>query len=465
MRFLLAAFAFLFAAPAFAQFREAPESKPQMQMSFAPIVKRAVPSVVNVYSARIIKNPMAAYLDDPMLRQLLSAQGLGGMKKERIESSLGSGVIISEDGLIITNHHVIANADEVKVALSDKREYEADIVLRDERTDLAVLKLKAPGQKFQALHFADSDAVQVGDLVLAIGNPFGVGQTVTSGIISAPARSRGGISDYQFFIQTDAAINPGNSGGPLIDMAGNLVGINTSIYSRSGGSIGIGFAIPANMVKVVADSAEAGGKTVRRPWLGAALQNIDSDIAETLGLKSPAGVLVAEVTPKGPSAEAGLQTGDVIVALGSYTVDDTSSLAFRIATQPIGSSVELGVLRKGQTLKLPLKLVNAPETKPRDALTLTTETPLNGASLANLSPALAEEQNVDFNTEGVIVTGVKDGSPSERLGLKRGDIIRNINGHKVESTAGAGSAVKEPSHVWRVTIERGGKLMSTMVAN
>ncbi|MCQ3943433.1 MAG: serine protease, partial [Alphaproteobacteria bacterium] len=286
--------------PASAQERRAPANAAELTMSYAPIVKRVAPAVVNVYAARVVenRNPL---LDDPIFRRFFGQ----GIPREQVSRSLGSGVIVDAAGLVMTNNHVIEGATEIKVSLADKREFEAEIVLKDPRTDLAVLRIKDSGERFPALTFADSDDVQVGDIVLAVGNPFGVGQTVTHGIVSAVARTQVGITDYQFFIQTDAAINPGNSGGALVDSGGRLVGINTAIFSRSGGSQGIGFAIPSNMVNVVAASARSGGSAVQRPWRGAKLQLVTPDIAESLGIKRPHGALVAGISANGPAARAG----------------------------------------------------------------------------------------------------------------------------------------------------------------
>src|ERR1700761_8408787 len=275
----------LMAAPALAQDRRLPASPADLMLSYAPIVQRVQPAVVNVYAAKVVqnRNPL---LDDPIFRRFF---GFSGNAPEQVQRSLGSGVMVDPSGLVATNVHVIEGADQVKVSLSDKREFEAEIVLKDPRSDLAGLRLKDTHEKFPTLDFANSDEPMVGDVVL--GNPCGVGQTVTHGIISALARTQVGITDYQFFIQTDAPINPGNSGGALVDMTGKLAGINTAIFSRSGGSQGIGFAIPANMVRVVVASAKSGGKEVKRPWLGAHLQAVTPEIAETLGQKLPDGAL------------------------------------------------------------------------------------------------------------------------------------------------------------------------------
>jgi Do/DeqQ family serine protease len=303
-------------APASAQGffqRQTPASKAEVQLSFAPLVKQAAPAVVNVYGVRREQRQRNAIFDDPLFREFF---GGGKQGQERVQQSVGSGVIVGSDGYVVTNHHVIEGMTEVKIALADRREFDADIVLRDPRTDLAVLRVKNAGEaRLTSIPLGDSDVVEVGDIVLAIGNPFGVGQTVTQGIVSALARTQVGISDYQFFIQTDAAINPGNSGGALVDMQGRLVGINTAIFSRSGGSHGIGFAVPVNMLKIVIESARGGGATVKRPWFGARLDSVDREKAEALGLDRPTGALVTNVIEKSPASDARLQRGDVITAV------------------------------------------------------------------------------------------------------------------------------------------------------
>src|SRR5205809_3190570 len=324
--------------------RRVPSSPTELRLSYAPVVQRAAPAVVNVYAAKTVavRNPL---FDDPIFRRFFGGPGAPGGSGDQVQRSLGSGVLVDAEGLVVTNNHVIEGADQVKVSLADKREFEAEIVLKDSRTDLAVLRLKDTKEKFTTLDFANSDELLVGDVVLAIGNPFVVGQTVTYGIISALARTQVGITDYQFFIQTDAAINPGNSGGALVDMTGKLAGINTAIFSRSGGSQGIGFAIPANMVRVVVASAKSGGKAVKRPWLGAKLQAVTPEIADTLGLRSPSGALVASVVANSPAARAGLKSSDLIVAIDGQATEDPNAFDYRFATHPLGGTSQIDVQR------------------------------------------------------------------------------------------------------------------------
>jgi Do/DeqQ family serine protease len=362
---------------------------------------------------------------------------------------------------VVTNNHVIEGASEVKVSLADKRELEAEIVLKDSRTDLAVLRLKAERERFPALDLGNSDELQVGDVVLALGNPFGVGQTVTHGIVSALARTQVGISDYQFFIQTDAAINPGNSGGALADMAGRVVGINTAIFSRSGGSQGIGFAIPANMVKVVVASARDGGKAVKRPWLGAKLQAVTPEIAETLSLKRPAGALVASVSVASPAARGGLKTGDVITGIEGQPVDDPNAFDYRFATRPLGGAAQVSVLRAGKEMKLSVALEIAPDL-PRDEILIRTRSPFLGAKVANLSPALAEELRLDTELQGVVILDIANGSMAQSFGFQRGDIVVAVNGEKVGKTRDLERLTKEPGRAWRVTIQRAGQQISAV---
>src|SRR3974390_1268265 len=364
---LLAPFALVVAASG--QERRVPPPN-ELRLSYAPVVQHVEPAVVNVYAAKVIesRNPL---FDDPIFRQFF---GVPGGDRQQIQRSLGSGVIVDPSGLVVTNVHVIEGADEVKVSLSDKREFEATIVLKDKHSDLAVLRLKDSHEHFPSLDFANSDTLEVGDVVLAIGNPFGVGQTVTHGIVSALARTQVGITDYQFFIQTDAAINPGNSGGALVDLSGRLVGINTAIFSRSGGSQGIGFAIPANMVRVVVASAKSGGKTVKRPWLGARPQAGSPEIAETLGLKTPSGALVASIVPNSPAARAGLKSSDLITAIDGQAIEDPNAFDYRFATRPLGGTSQIDVQRSGKAVRLTVSLETAPDTG-RNEIVLSSRSP------------------------------------------------------------------------------------------
>jgi Do/DeqQ family serine protease len=458
--FALTALAVLLAPPAFAQDRQidrqVPSSLGQLQLSYAPIVKRVAPAVVNVYAAHVVEN-RNPFMADPFFRQFFG----GGMPQELVQRSLGSGVIVDPSGLIVTNYHVIADASEVKVALSDKREFGAEIVLKDQRSDLAVLRLKGVNERFPTLQFANSDDLQVGDVVLAIGDPFGVGQTVTHGIVSAVARTQVGISDYQFFIQTDAAINPGNSGGALVDMNGRLVGINSAIYSRSGGSQGIGFAIPANGVRVVVASAQGGSSAVKRAWLGAKLQEVTPEIADSLGLKRPAGALIANLVAGSPAAKAGLKTGDLIVSIDGVDVDDPQGFDYRFATKPLGGAAQVGVVRQGRSFVVPVGLEALPDT-PRNEIEIKNHSPFSGATVANLSPALADEMQLDPQTEGVVITNISDGSTAQNIGFRKGDIVQSVNGTKIAKSGDLDHVTNGGGHSWRVTIVRGGQQISVM---
>jgi Do/DeqQ family serine protease len=440
------------AMPALAQDRKVPSSAAELRLSYAPIVQRVQPAVVNVYAAKIVQN-RNPFLDDPIFRRFF---GLQGGPQEQMQRSLGSGVMVDPSGLVVTNVHVIEGADQVKVSLSDKREFEAEIVLKDPRSDLAVLRLKDAHEKFTTLDFANSDELLVGDVVMAIGNPFGVGQTVTHGIISALARTQVGITDYQFFIQTDAAINPGNSGGALVDMTGRLAGINTAIYSRSGGSQGIGFAIPANMVRVVVASAKSGGKAVKRPWLGAKLQVVTPEIAESIGLRSPSGALVANVVSNSPAARAGLKSSDLITAIDGQTIDDPNAFDYRFATRPLGGTAQLDVTRGGKPLKLAVALETAPDGG-RNEIVLTTRSPFQGAKVANISPAVADELHLDADTEGVVITELAGDSTAAGVGFQKGDIIVGVNNQKIAKTSDLEKATGQSARLWRITLVRGGQ--------
>jgi Do/DeqQ family serine protease len=444
--------AFLLAASTAAgQERLVPASPAEVKLSYAPVVQKAAPAVVNVYAAKVVEN-RNPFFDDPFFRRFFG--GEGGLPRERKASSLGSGVIVDAGGLVVTNNHVIEGTDEVKVALADKREFEAEIVLKDPRTDLAVLRIKDSRERFPVIELGDSDGLLVGDLVLAIGNPFSVGQTVTQGIVSAVARTQVGITDYQFFIQTDAAINPGNSGGALVDLSGRLVGVNTAIYSRSGGSIGIGFAIPVNMVRVVVASALSGGRSVQRPWLGAKLQAVTPEIAESMALKRPAGALIASVAANSPAAKAGLRTGDLIIGIDKVPIDDPNAFDYRFATKSLGGQAHVQVMRNGREITAAVALLTAPDL-PRDEMVISTLSPFQGAKVSNLSPA-----RLDTSQQGVVILDVGVGTPAHRLGFQRGDLINAVNGERIGKTRDLDRISSQSARVWRITLTRDGRQRS-----
>jgi serine protease Do len=451
--------------PVVAANKTVPATVGDITLSFAPLVKKAAPAVVNIYTRKVVQaRQISPLFDDPFFRRFFG-EGFGrgfGQPQERVQNSLGSGVIVEPDGVIVTNHHVIDGADEITVVLADRREFAASLAGTDERTDLAVLKIDAKGETLPFLEFRDSDSLEVGDLVLAIGNPFGVGQTVTSGIVSALARTQVGISDLNFFIQTDAAINPGNSGGALITVDGKLVGINTAIFSKSGGSHGIGFAIPGNMVRSVIAGVTQGGPLVR-PWLGATGQTVTAEIATSLGMSRPMGVLINEIHSRSPLRDAGIAVGDVIVAVAGQTVDDPQALKFRIATLPVGQSTTLQVWRRGREREVTLKLMAPPEDPPRNMTEIGGTNPLTGAVVANMSPALAEELGLDSAPEGVFVIELRRGAPASRLGFRPGDRILAINGEETATVDRLAAALARPADRWRVSLSRGGNVLNWVI--
>lgn len=420
--------------------KQVPQSRQQIRLSFAPVVKKAAPAVVNI---RTVKGQGRSAYGNPFYGR-------------RGRGALGSGVIVRPNGLIVTNFHVIRNASQIKVILADKREFEAKVLLKDQRTDLAILKVDPGRETLPVLELKDSDDVEVGDLVLAIGNPFGVGQTVTSGIVSALARTRLGITNYRFFIQTDAAINPGNSGGALITMDGRLLGINTAIFSRSGGSIGIGFAIPANMVRRVIGVAERGGKTVQRPWLGASVQPVNANLARTLGMRSPTGVIVVRVQPKSPAAEAGLKVQDVILKLNGRPVPDAQGLRFRLGTLPLSGTAKLSILRKGKGQELTFNLRSRPGT-PLEGQLVRGRVAIAGAYVANITEDVIDRLNLQHRV-GVVITRVAPGTNAARIGLKRGDLVLELNNVPVRNVADVMRVAGDrrfPRRWYQVRVRRG----------
>ncbi|TIP46659.1 MAG: PDZ domain-containing protein [Mesorhizobium sp.] len=405
--------------------KRVPFGREQVQLSFAPLVKQTAPAVVNVYASQTAK-VTSPFEGDPFFEEFF------GRAQPRAQSSLGSGVLVDPSGVIVTNFHVIKDADEVKVATADGREFTSKVMLKDETLDLAVLKISAD-KPFPVVAIGDSDALEVGDLVLAIGNPFGVGQTTTSGIVSALARSHIGVSDSGYFIQTDAAINPGNSGGALINMGGQLVGINTAIYSRSGGSIGIGFAIPSNMVRAFADAAKAGLDFFERPYIGAEFEM---------------------VTP-----QIGLKPGDVILSLNNTPVESIEALDYRMATLSIGTKATFVVLSKGQQATLEIPLERAPEGAKPSEVTLRGRSPFAGAKVAELSPRLAQRLGLRTDLKGVTVIDISRDSPAADFGFQPGDIVREVNGTSIDTAATLAQVAQQDTRWWRFTVERGGQIL------
>ncbi|MDX2222630.1 MAG: Do family serine endopeptidase [Rhodospirillaceae bacterium] len=441
-----------------------PTSRQQISLSFAPVVEAASPAVVNIYTKRVVRRQAPLLFDDPFFRRFFG-DAFGqqfGQPTERIQNSLGSGVVVRASGVVITNNHVVEGADQITVALSDRREFEAKLVGRDDRTDLAVLQIEGATEPLPFLDLADSDDLKVGDLVLAIGNPFNVGQTVTFGIVSAVARANTGVSDVGSFIQTDAAINPGNSGGALIASDGRLVGINTAIFSQSGGNIGIGFAIPANLVKTVLAGILSEGRAVR-PWLGASGKSVSADIAKAIGLARPAGVVVERVVPRSPAARAGLAVGDVITAVNSKPIADDNELRFALATQQVGTRATFTVVRDGKDRQVAVSMEAPPEDPPRDTTTLGGRQPLSGATIANFNPALADEYRLPFDEPAVIVMGVAAGSIANRLGFQPGDKIVAVNDREIGSVEDLKDVVSAPAPSWTITLNRGGQILQTTI--
>jgi len=436
----------------------APQSMNQVQLSFAPVVKRIAPAVVNVYARSIVRQQVNPLFADPLFQQFF---GVSPEFRQRVQQSLGSGVIVRSDGVIITNRHVIENGQDIVVALSDKREFKARILLSDSRTDLAVLKIDTHGEHLPTIQFGDSDRVQVGDLVLAIGDPFGIGQTVTMGIVSALARTQISQNDYQLFLQTDAAINPGNSGGALVTTDGKLAGINTAIVSRTGEYSGVGFAIPANLARRVVEGALGGGG-FRLPWIGASGQAVTSDLAQSLGLGRPGGVLLKSVYPGGPMANAGVHTGDVVLAIDNANVDDMQSLNYHIATHKPGDAVKLRVRSGASTRDVEVKLTVPPENPPRDATTIGGRNPLTGAKVENLSPAVATELQMDLMARGVVVV-TSGQSIAAQQGFQPGDIIRAVNGSEIRSVDQLKNALANAGGQWNMIIDRGGQRLTLSV--
>ncbi len=461
-----AAICILTGVSAFAQDKVLPSSAEQVTLSYAPVVKKTSPAVVNIYTKRVVQKRISPFMADPMFEELFGGMGMQGLSREQVESSLGSGVILEGDGLIITNAHVVKDAQEIVVVLSDRREFDAKVSLSDERSDLAILRVDTKGEFLPVAPLKPSEALEVGDIVIAIGNPFGVGQTVTSGIVSALARSSLNINDFNFFIQTDAAINPGNSGGPLVSMDGGVVGINSAIFSKSGGSLGIGFAIPSEMVATVI-AAEKGGNhssVISRTWVGINGQQVTADIAESLNLNRPAGVLITSIHPASPLLKKGMKVGDVVVKINGKEVHDTAELKFRLATMPLGEGITLDVLRKGESKSFTTKAIAPPDSPARDETKVEGKNPLNGATFGNINPAVSVELNLAPDAKGVVVLDVASNQSASRL-LVRGDLLQAVNGMEIKDTKSLKEALNKSTKQkgFALVLERGGQKTQVVI--
>ncbi|WP_417743362.1 trypsin-like peptidase domain-containing protein [Salipiger sp.] len=421
-----------------------PESQAEISLSFVPLVKQATPAVVNIYASRTVET-RSPFAGDPLFGNLF--RDFGG--RPRVQNSLGSGVILSDDGVVVSNYHVVGQATDIRVVLNTGEEYAATVLLGDEESDLAILKLEGASD-MPHLALRDSDTVEVGELVLAIGNPFGVGQTVTSGIVSGLARSGTATGNARgYFIQTDAPINPGNSGGALIDVNGDLIGVNTSILTRSGGSNGIGFAIPSALVAQFVEQARAGNAGFARPWAGMTGQPVDADLSESLGLGLPGGVLIAAIHPESPFAKAGLGVGDVVLAVDGQPVNTPPEMIFRMSVAGLGHVARIRFLQDGETREAEVEMIAAPETPPRDAVTLGERAVLPGLALARVNPAVVTEFDLPMSAEGVVVT--EPGPYAVRIGLRRGDIVLKIDGRAVTDPDGVDRLLRRAAP--RVAIE------------
>jgi len=427
--------------------------------SFAPVVKKVTPAVVKVEvktKGGTVSLPGGFGGNDPFWRHFFGDQFGGQMPNRQFNTppqhGLGSGVIVTKDGFILTNNHVVDNAQEVKVTLKDGREFNAKVIGRDPKSDIAVIKVDA--RDLPVVPMADSDKVEVGDIVLAVGNPFGVGQTVTTGIVSATGRGNLGIEDYEDFIQTDAAINPGNSGGPLVDVEGRLIGINTAIFSRSGGNQGIGFAIPSDLACNVMDNLIKYGH-VTRGYLGVMIQDVTPALAKEFQLKDNTGALIGEVVPKGPADKAGLKEGDVVVDYNGRKVTDSRHLKLAVGDTKPGTSVPVKILRDGVSKRVEVTVQQLPGSEKlaqNNSPNGTDNGTLNGVTVGDLDQQTRQELKVPENVKGVVITEVQPDSPAAEAGLKQGDVIQEINHHPVKSADEAVQMTENPKD--KVTLLR-----------
>jgi Do/DeqQ family serine protease len=445
------------------QLKQVPRNREEVTLSYSEVVKKVAPAVVNIYAIQHVKLdlPSSPFMEDPFFKKLLESYRKGNTYS-REQDSLGSGVIVNSNGLILTNNHVVEGADEIRVVLSDKREYKATFVTKDKRTDLALLQIQGSGS-FPFMTISSQDDLEVGDVVLAIGNPFGVGQTVTSGIISALSRSQEGINDFRSFIQTDAAINPGNSGGALVTSDGRLIGINTAIYSKGGGSLGIGFAIPAPLAIPVIESVKHGGR-VMRPWLGLDVTPVTEKEMTSLDLSHPYGVMVKSVYPGSPADKAGIQEGDFVASFNGKQIQDDSSLDYHVAVSPLGKKSEITIIREGSELKLPILLTEPMGTNDNQSVTIKEKNPLHGTVLKTITPALALELGINPMKGGVVISKLLNDEVSQKLGLLPGDVIHSINQNTIHTTQDAVNNLESKTHDWVIVLKRGNKLLTLEVS-
>ncbi len=416
--------------------------------SFADVVRSVKPAVVNVFSTRLVRGPGST--GDPAEDFFRHFFGEGPPRAQR-QQSLGSGFIIDRDGYIVTNAHVVQQAEQIRVKLSNREEYDADVIGTDPKTDVAVIKIK-PRKDLPVVRLGDSDALDIGDWVIAIGNPFGLAETVTAGIVSAKGRVIG-AGPYDDFIQTDASINPGNSGGPLVNIRGEVVGINTAIFSRSGGSVGIGFAIPINHARRVADALRGGGRVVRG-WLGVGVQAVTPELAESFGLAEPRGALIVDVEAGGPAAKAGLQRGDVLLTYNGVTITDSHQIPTLVADTPVGSVVELTVLRDRREQRLRIKVAEQPSGKTAQPQAREPSADW-GIRVTDLTASVARRLDLPRGTRAAVVSEITPGSPADDAGLEPGDLIRQVDRNEVRSAKECDRALRRAGDTVLLLIQRG----------
>lgn len=432
-----------------------PQSQRGISIGFAPLVKRAAPAVVNIYAKIMTEGQASPFGGDPFFEEFF--RGFAPTRP-KVEQSLGSGVVLSAGGLMVSNFHVVGMASEIRVVTTDRREYSARVLLGDKESDLAILQLE-DASDLPFLSLRNSDHVEVGELVLAIGNPFGVGQTVSSGIVSGLARSGAATGKMRgYFIQTDAAINPGNSGGALIDVNGDLIGINTSILSRSGGSNGIGFAIPANLVAQFMAQARAGNDGFMRPWAGMAGQPVDSDLAASLGLTIPEGIMIADLHPQSPFAMAGFAVGDIITHVDGLMVNSAPEMLFRMSVTGIGGTAIITRLHGPDTAEVEVAMIAPPDEPPAQELTLGDATVLAGLTVARANPVTIARFGMPLATMGVLV--IDPGAAGARVGLQPGDVISEINKHSINISDDVRAALTDPGRRVQMVLKRRGQKVS-----